>query len=337
MKWYKALRENFYYHKGVKEKMEIVKKAPVRHERSLKERITRDWKQNKYIHLLAIPMVAYFLVFCYGPMYGVIMAFQDYNIVDGISGSQFIGFDNFIRFFESHYFWRLLKNTLLLSINNIIWGFPAPIILALLLNEVKNRHFKKAVQTVTYLPHFISAVVVCGMLHQFLSRDGFLTSILASLGLVEQTNLLAIKEYFRTIYIASGIWQEIGWGTIIYLAALSGVDEQLYEAAAIDGANRFKQLIHITLPSIMPTIVMLFILRVGSVMSVGFEKVILLYNPQTYETADILSTYVYRYGLGGSFDYGYTTAIGLFTSVINFIIVISANKISKKVSEVALW
>lgn len=337
MKWYKTLRENFYYHKGVKEKMEIVKKAPVRHERSLKERIARDWKQNKYIHLLAIPMVAYFLVFCYGPMYGVIMAFQDYNIVDGISGSQFIGLDNFIRFFESHYFWRLLKNTLLLSINNIIWGFPAPIILALLLNEVKNKHFKKAVQTVTYLPHFISAVVVCGMLHQFLSRDGFLTSILASLGLVEQTNLLAIKEYFRTIYIASGIWQEIGWGTIIYLAALSGVDEQLYEAAAIDGANRFKQLTHITLPSIMPTIVMLFILRVGSVMSVGFEKVILLYNPQTYETADILSTYVYRYGLGGSFDYGYTTAIGLFTSVINFIIVISANKISKKVSEVALW
>lgn len=318
-------------------KMEMTKKSPVKDQRPLGQRFKKEWSKNKYIYLLTIPVVAYFLIFSYGPMYGIVMAFQDYNIVDGISGSQFIGFDNFIRFFESHYFWRLLKNTLLLSVNNIIWGFPAPIILALLLNEVKSKHFKKAVQTITYLPHFISAVVVCGMLHQFLSRDGFITSILASLGLVEQTNLLAVKEYFRTIYVSSGIWQEIGWGTIIYLAALSGVDEQLYEAGAIDGANRFRQLINITLPSIMPTIIMMFILRVGSVMSVGFEKIILLYNPQTYETADVLSTYVYRYGLGGSFDYGYTTAIGLFTSVVNFVIVITANKISRKVSEVALW
>lgn len=317
--------------------LKMKKKISTKDTRPLGERLRREWNKNKYIYLLTIPVVAYFLIFSYGPMYGIIMAFQDYNIVDGISGSQFIGFDNFIRFFESHYFWRLLRNTLVLSISNIIWGFPAPILLALLLNEVKNKHFKKAVQTITYLPHFISAVVVCGMLHQFLSRDGFITTILANFGVVEQTNLLAVKEYFRTIYITSGIWQEIGWGTIIYLAALTGVDEQLYEAAAIDGANRFRQLISITIPSIMPTIIMMFILRVGSVMSVGFEKIILLYNPQTYETADILSTYVYRYGLGGSFDYGYTTAIGLFTSVINFIIVIAANKISRKVSEVALW
>lgn len=308
-----------------------VNKAP------LGKRFMKEWNKNKYIYLLAIPVILYFLIFAYGPMYGILMAFQDYSIADGIAGSPFIGLDNFIRFFESHYFWRLLRNTLLLSIQNIIWGFPAPIILALLLNEIKSKHFKKAVQTITYLPHFISLVVVCGMLHQFLSRTGFITSFLSSIGLVEQTNLLAVPEYFRTIYVVSGIWQEIGWGTIIYLAALAGVDEQLYEAAAIDGANRFRQLINITLPSIMPTIIMLFILRVGSIMSVGFEKVILLYNPQTYETADILSSYVYRYGLGGSFDYGYTTAIGLFTSVINFIMVISANKISKKVSEVGLW
>ncbi|MBU3811913.1 MAG: ABC transporter permease subunit [Candidatus Niameybacter stercoravium] len=312
---------------------EEVKKPKV----SLGTKIKKEWNRNKYVYALAIPLIAYYAIFHYGPMYGIVMAFQDYSIVDGISGSPFIGFDNFIKFFESHYFWRLIRNTLALSIQNILWGFPAPLILALLLNEVKRKKFKKAVQTITYLPHFISLVVVCGMLNQFLARDGFITNLLASLGLVEQTNLLAIKEYFRTIYVASGIWQEIGWGTIIYLAALSGVDEQLYEAAAIDGANRLKRLIHVTLPSIAPTIIMLLILRVGQVMSVGFEKVILLYNPQTYETADVLSTYIYRYGLGGSFDYGYTTAIGLFSSVINFVLVILANQFSKKVSETSLW
>lgn len=304
---------------------------------SLGTKIKKEWNRNKYIYFLAIPLIAYYLIFHYGPMYGIIMAFQDFSIADGIMGSPFVGFDNFIKFFNSHYFWRLLRNTLMLSIQNIVWGFPAPLILALLLNEIKHKRFKKTVQTVTYLPHFISLVVVCGMLTQFLSRDGFITSILSSLGLVEKTNLLAAKEYFRTIYVASGIWQEIGWGTIIYLAALSGVDEQLYEAAAIDGANRFRRLLNVTLPSIAPTIIMLFILRIGQVMSVGFEKVILLYNPQTYETADVLSSYIYRYGLGGSFDYGYTTAIGLFSSVINFILVITANQISKKVSETSLW
>lgn len=312
---------------------EEVKKPKV----SLGTKMKKEWNRNKYVYALAIPLIAYYAIFHYGPMYGIVMAFQDYSIVDGISGSPFIGFDNFIKFFESHYFWRLIRNTLALSIQNILWGFPAPLILALLLNEVKHKKFKKAVQTITYLPHFISLVVVCGMLNQFLARDGFITNLLASLGLVEQINLLAIKEYFRTIYVASGIWQEIGWGTIIYLAALSGVDEQLYEAAAIDGANRLKRLIHVTLPSIAPTIIMLLILRVGQVMSVGFEKVILLYNPQTYETADVLSTYIYRYGLGGSFDYGYTTAIGLFSSLINFILVILANQFSKKVSETSLW
>lgn len=309
----------------------------VRPKTPLKLKIKREWNQNKYIYFLAIPLIAYYLIFHYGPMYGILMAFQDFSIADGIAGSPFIGFDNFSKFFQSHYFWRLLRNTLTISIQNIIFGFPAPLILALLLNEVKNKTFKKTVQTVTYLPHFISLVVVCGMLTQFLSRDGFITSILSSLGLVDSTNLLAVKEYFRPIYVISGIWQEVGWGTIIYLAALSGVDEQLYEAAAIDGANRFRRLINVTLPSIAPTVIMMLILRIGQVMSVGFEKIILLYNPQTYETADVLSTYIYRYGLGGSFDYGYTTAIGLFTSVINFILVISANQISKKVSETSLW
>ena len=309
----------------------VIEKLP------LSKRVVKEWNRNKYLYILVIPVILYYGIFHYGPMYGVIMAFQDYSIADGIMGSQFIGFDNFVKFFQSHNFWRLFRNTLVLSIQNILWGFPAPLILALLLNEVKNKRFKKTVQTVTYLPHFISLVVICGMLTQFLSRDGFITTMLSNLGITKQENLLAVKEYFRSIYVVSGIWQEIGWGTIIYLAALSGVDDQLYEAAAIDGAGKARQLINITLPSIAPTIIMLFILRVGQVMSVGFEKVILLYNPQTYEVADVLSSYIYRYGLGGSFDYGYTTAIGLFSSVINFILVIAANQVSKKVSETSLW
>lgn len=299
--------------------------------------VSREWKRNKYLYILCLPFLVYYLTFHYGPMSGIIMAFQDYSIADGMWGSPFIGFQNFVRFFQSQYFFRLLKNTLLLSIYNIAWGFPAPLLLALLLNEVRNQRFKKMVQTVTYLPHFISLVVVCGMLNQFLARDGFITNLLVSLNLTEPVNLLGKKEYFRTIYVASGIWQEIGWGTIIYLAALAGVDEQLYEAAKIDGANRFECLLHITLPSISPTIIMLLILKIGSVMSIGFEKIILLYNPQTYEVADVLSSYIYRYGLGGSFDYGYTTAIGLFSSVINFILVISANKISRKLTENGIW
>lgn len=304
---------------------------------TIKKKVVREWKRNKYLYFLSIPFLTYYIVFHYGPMFGLLMAFQDYSIVDGIWGSPFIGLDNFIRFFESQYFVRLLRNTFVLSVENIIWGFPAPLILALLLNEIRNEKFKRTVQTVTYLPHFISLVVVCGMLTQFLSRDGFITSLLVNLGLIEPTNLLGEKEYFRTIYILSGIWQEIGWGTIIYLAALTGVDEQLYEAAKIDGANRFRCLISITIPSIAPTIIMLLILQIGKVMSVGFEKIILLYNPQTYEVADVLSSYIYRYGLDGSFDYGYTTAIGLFSSVINFILVISANKISRKLTENSLW
>lgn len=313
-------------------------KTAVANKLPLSIRLRKEWGRNKYLYLLCVPLVAYYLIFHYGPMYGILMAFQDYNVADGIMGSEFIGFDNFTKFFRSHYFVRLLKNTLMISLTNIVWGFPAPLILALLLNEVKHKGFKKAVQTITYMPHFISLVVVCGMMVQFLSRDGFITNILSGLGLIEPTNLLGVKEYFVPIYVISGIWQEIGWGTIIYLAALSAVDEQLYEAASIDGANRLRQLISITIPSIAPTIIMLLILRVGQVMSVGFEKIILLYNPKTYEVADVLSTYIYRYGLaGGGTDYGYTTAIGLFSSVINFILVISANAISKKTSDTSLW
>lgn len=237
----------------------------------IKKKIGREWNRNKYLYFLCLPFLIYYILFHYGPMSGLLMAFQDYSIVDGIWTAH-LWILRIYPFFQSQYFVRLVKNTLLLSIYNIAWGFPAPLILALLLNEVRNQRFKKAVQTITYLPHFISLVVVCGMLTQFLSRDGFITNILVHLGVMEPTNLLGEKQYFRTIYIASGIWQEIGWGTIIYLAALSGVDEQLYEAARIDGANRFHCMTNITLPSIAPTIIMLLILKVGKVMSVGFEN-----------------------------------------------------------------
>lgn len=318
-------------------KQTVMKTEKTKKKQSLGTRIKKEWRRHHILYLMSIPLILYYALFQYGPMYGVIMAFQDYNIRDGIWGSEFVGLENFTKFFQSSQCWRLIRNTLSISIQSIIFSFPAPLILALLLNEIKSNKFKRVVQTVTYLPHFISVVVVCGMLHQFLARDGFITSMLSAIGLVENKNLLGIKELFQPIFIFSGIWQEVGWGSIIYLAALTGIDEQLYEAAMIDGANRWKRILHVTLPGIAPTIIMMLILRMGSVMSVGYEKIILLYNPQTYETADVLSTYIYRYGLGGSFDYGYTTAIGVFSPVINLILIVAANQISRKVSETSLW
>lgn len=228
-----------------------------------------------------------------------------------------------------------MKNTLLLSFYDIIFGFPAPIILALLLNEIHNRFFKNVTQTITYLPHFISMIVVCGMLTDFSLSTGLFNDIIAFFG-GERHPLLQDPSLYRTIYILSGIWQQVGWGTIIYLSALAGVDSQLYEAAQIDGANKWKQTLHVTLPGIAPTIITMFILKIGKLMSMGYEKTILLYNPSTYETADIISSYVYRIGLLDQ-DWSYSTAIGLFNSVINFILLILANKLSKKFSQTSLW
>lgn len=229
-----------------------------------------------------------------------------------------------------------MRNTLLISVYNLIFGFPAPILFALLLNELRCQKFKKLVQTVTYLPHFISTIVICGMLIDFLSKDGLISSFLSLFGM-EPRYYLNYPQYFRTIYVSSSVWQNVGWGTIIYLSALSGIDAELYEAARIDGAKRFKQVIYITLPCLAPTIVTLLILEIGKLMSLGYEKTILLYNGNTYETADILSAYVYRLGLGEARRYSYTTAIGLFTSLINVILLVSANKISKTISENSLW
>lgn len=298
-------------------------------------RVKKDWKRNRSLYLIVLPVLLFYILFHYKPMYGAIIAFQDFNPRLGVSGSEWVGFDQFIRFFTSPYFGRLVKNTLLLSVYGIIFGFPAPIILALLLNELKIMRFKKTVQTVTYLPHFISLVVVTGIIKDFTQSTGLINDIIVMFG-GERSSLIQNPALYRTIYIVSDIWQGIGWGSIIYLSALSGVDQQLYEAASIDGAGRWKQLIHVTLPGIAPTIVIMLIMRVGQLLGTGYEKTILLYNEATYETADVIASYIYRVGILER-NWSYSTAIGLFNSVINLTLLIITNKISKRVSETSLW
>ncbi|MCB7318159.1 ABC transporter permease [Lacrimispora sp. 210928-DFI.3.58] len=298
-------------------------------------RVKKDWIRNWSLYVLVLPVVLFFILFNYRPMYGAVIAFKDYTPAQGIADSEWVGLANFTRFFKSVYCGRLIKNTLLLSIYNLIFGFPAPIILALLLNEVRNAKFKSLAQTATYLPHFISMIVVTGMLTDFSLTTGLFNDIIELLG-GERLSLLQEPGLYRTIYVASAIWQEVGWGSIIYLSALSGVDSQLYEAAQIDGAGKWKQLIHVTLPAIAPTIIIMLILKMGTLMNMGYEKTILLYNPSTYETADIISSYIYRVGLLEQ-DWSYSTAIGLFNSFINLGLLLVANKLSKRFSETSLW
>ncbi|WP_426445482.1 ABC transporter permease [Paenibacillus sp. S-38] len=297
--------------------------------------LRKDFAKNKYIYALSLFGIAYYLIFKYVPMYGALIAFKNYVPSKGILDSPWVGFKHFADFFGSHYFWRILRNTLLINIYELIFAFPAPIILALLLNEVRRSSFKRMVQTVTYLPHFVSLVVICGMLIDFSQKAGLLSTILAWLGF-ERQNLLLNPDLFRPLYVGSGIWQGIGWGSIIYLAALTSIDTQLYDAATVDGANRWKQMLHVTLPGIMPTIVILLILQIGGMMNVGFEKIILLYNSQTYETADVISSFVYRRGILEA-NYSYSTAVGLFNSLVNFALLLIANRISRKVNETSLW
>jgi putative aldouronate transport system permease protein len=268
-------------------------------------------------------------------MYGVQIAFKNYSFKKGILFSDWVGLTQFKSFFNSYYFIRLLKNTLTLSVSDLLWGFPAPIILALLINEIRGSRFKRIVQSVTYIPHFISLVVVCGMIKDFFSLHGLVNSIVTHFG-GQAINFFSLSNYFAPIYVGTNIWQQLGWGTIIYLAALTSIDQELYEAAKIDGANKFKQILHITLPCLMATIIILFILRTGQMLNVGSEKVLLLYNSTIYDKADIISTFVYRKGLEES-NYSYAAAVGLFNSVINCILLVTVNKFSKKFSETSLW
>lgn len=300
--------------------------------------LVKDLRKNRAIYLMVAPIVLFYLIFKYVPMYGSIIAFKQYTVSAGILGSKWVGFTHFREFFDSYYFWRLLRNTLVISLYQLIFGFPAPILLAILLNEVRSKTYRKVVQTASYLPHFVSLVVICGMIIDFTSRDGIINTIIEFFG-GQSSSLLGDPAQFRTIYTSTQIWQEIGWGSIIYLAALSGINPELYEAAKVDGAGRFRQIWSITLPGLIPIIMILLILRIGHIMDVGFEKIILLYNPNTYETADVISTFVYRKGLGEANPsaYSFTTAVGLFQSVINFILLISANTLSRRYSGNNLW
>lgn len=298
-------------------------------------RFKRDFLLNKYLYLMMVPVLAYYFIFHYAPMYGAIIAFKEYTPIKGILGSPWIGFQNFHDFFTSYYFWRILKNTVLISLYTLCFEFPAPIILAVLINELANKRFQRFVQTVTYMPYFISLVVIAGMIKDFTNNGGVVNTLLTYFG-ANDTAMLQKPELFRTIYVLSEIWQKIGWESIIYLAALMGIDQEQYEAAKMDGASRLKSIWHITLPGILPTISIMFILRMGNLLNVGFEKIILLYNPSTYDTADVISSFVYRKGLL-EFGWSYSAAVGLFNSVINLALLITANKISKRVSENSLW
>lgn len=295
----------------------------------------RIWK-NKELYLIILPVVIYYILFHYKPMYGLIIAFQDYSPRRGIWGSDWVGLSHFKDFFTGIYFGRLLRNTLQISIATLIFGFPAPIILALLMNELRSKLFSRITQTITYLPHFISMVVLCAMIREFVKEGGFITDIMVKFFGYDGKNLLSRSAYFTPIYVISNIWQGVGWGSIVYLAALTGIDMELYEAARVDGAGRWKQTIHITIPSILPTIITMLIMRMGQIMGVGYEKIILLYNEGIYEKADVISSYVYRMGIMNR-QYSFSAAVGLFNSVVNFILVIAANQISKKLTETSLW
>lgn len=291
--------------------------------------------KNRYLYIMAVPIIAYFIVFYYLPMYGVVISFLDYSPFKGIYGSSWVGLKHFNDFFSSYYFWRLIRNTFLINLYDLVFNFPSPIILALSLNEVRNTTFKRTVQTITYMPYFISLVVVVGLLRDMTSSDGIILDFLSLFGF-ERVNLMGYPQYFRGLFVGSNIWQGIGFNSILYLSAISSIDPTLYEAATVDGAGRWRRVIHITIPGISGTIITLFILRMGSMMSVGYEKIILMYNPVTLETADVISSFVYRKGLIDS-NYASATAIGLFNSLLNCAFLLMGNRLSKSITKRSLW
>lgn len=310
--------------------MTVINTRP-RREAKFKKAMRRCWM----LYLMFLPVLIYYIVFHYLPMFGIVIAFQDYRPARGFVKSKFVGLKHFISFFESDYAWTNTRNTLSISFLSLIFGFPAPILLALLLNEIKSAGFKKTVQTITYMPHFISLVIICAMVKDFFSANGLFNTIIVAMG-GQRIDFLITPSWFYPIYIGSGIWQNLGWDSIIYLAALSGIDPELYEAATVDGANRLRRIWHITLPGIAPTITILLILRIGGLMSVGYEKIILLYSPSVYETADTISTYVYRRGLIDG-KYSFSAAVGLMNSVVNFILLLASDRFSKRMGQSGLF
>lgn len=301
-----------------------------------KDSLLYDIIRNWTLYLMILPVIAYFIIFHYWPMYGVQIAFKNYNVAKGITGSPWAGFRHFERFFKSYHFWPLIRNTVTLSLYTLIASFPAPIILALLLNEVTNSKFKRTVQTVTYAPHFLSTVVLVGMLTTFLSpQSGIINHIIEALG-GERVYFMGEPAWFKHLYVWSGVWQHTGWNAIIYLAALTSISPELHEAAIIDGASKLQRIWHINIPGILPTAIILLILNLGQIMNVGFEKVFLLQNDLNMKASDVISTYVYRTGLLGA-QYSFSAAVGLFNSVINFALIIIVNSISRRITEVGLW
>lgn len=293
-------------------------------------------RKNWDLYLLVSPVLAYFLVFHYWPIYGVQIAFKDFNAIAGIWGSPWVGFKHFERFFDSYYFWRLIKNTVGISLYQLIVGFPVPIILALMINELKSDRFKKIVQSVTYAPHFLSLVVLVGMMVAFLSpNNGLINQIIVAFG-GEPVYFISEPAWFKTLYVLSDIWQNVGWHSIIYLAVLVGIDPQLYEAAVVDGANKLKRIIYVTIPCILPTAIILLILNTGHLMSVGFEKVFLMQNNINIEASEVISTYIYKSGLLGS-QFSFSAAIGLFNNIINFAVLVWVNSLARRVNKTSLW
>lgn len=302
---------------------------------SLGARIRRDIQKNWTLYLLFLPVLIYFLVFKYAPMFGLSISFMDYKPARGFTGSKWVGLKHFESFFTDPYFFRLLRNTVTISLSTLVFSFPSAILLALLINELRSRKLSRTVQTISYIPHFISTVVICGIVHKLFNRTGGVTMLICSLTGMQPTNMLLESNWFVPIYIITDIWQNMGWNSIVYLSALTAIDQELYEAARVDGANKWNQLIHITIPSLVPTIIIMFILKVGKMFDVGYEKIMLLYNPLTYETADVINTYVYRRGMEQS-QWSYSAAVGFFNSVVCFVLVYFTNRISRK-SGNSLW
>jgi len=301
-----------------------------------RKNLLKQIQKNQAYYWMILPVLLYFFVFSYIPIGGLVIAFQDFKPAKGILQSNFVWLKNFTDFFNSIYFGRVLKNTVVLSGLSLLICFPLPIIFALLLNEIRSNKFKKTIQTITYMPYFVSLVVVAGIIIDFTSSDGLIGGTLMRMLTGDKVNLLAEAKYFRSIMIVSELWQSLGYSSIIYIAALSGVDQQLYEAAAIDGAGRWKQIWNITLPAISSTIIIMLILKCGTLLSIGAEKIILIYNANIYETADVISTFVYRKGLQ-EFNYGYSTAVGMFNSVINFVLILVSNRLAKRFSDTNLF
>lgn len=296
----------------------------------------RDFAKNKGLYFIALPLIAYFLIFNYGPMFGLVMAFENFKPAKGILGSSWVGLDNFIKFFTAPNFWEILRNTFVISALGLFIGFPLSIVFALLINEINIKWFKKTAQTVSYMPYFVSTIVLCGLIIEFCSSRGLITNLLVNWGVLDRQNLLQNPNYFWAINLISDEWQGLGYGSIVFIAAITNVSGELHEAAAIDGANRLQRVWHITLPGIKPMVVSMLILKCGMLMTVGFDKILNLYNTSIYSTADVISTYVQRVGLNGG-QYGYATAVGLFNSVVNLILLVLANYLSAKYAEQSLF